>query len=200
MTTSSSSTRTRRRSGGTIDRPIVVLLPSGTINAQSPGGASASIVPISVEMLIAKPTSRPLSIRLQGWVRDYTHWDAWNLLVRASEVAETGMGDWRNFLSVNQQALDGVDLFPASRGAGSPGRPLRSPESRRCPDVRSESGRLAVVRDGSARLTPFMEGDFEVQVSAEKAGMDGDPFCRRVQPLLRREPANTAPFPGCEED
>ena len=62
-TTSSNSIRTRRASGGTNDRPSVVLLPSGTINAKSPGGASASIVPISVEMLIAKPTSRLLRIK-----------------------------------------------------------------------------------------------------------------------------------------
>ena len=67
-TTSSSSARTRRVSGDTIDRPSVVLLPYGTINAQSPGGASASIVPICLEMLIAKSTSRPLSIKLGCWV------------------------------------------------------------------------------------------------------------------------------------
>ena len=87
-------------SGGTIDRPSVVLLPSGTINAKSPGGASASIVPICLEMLIAKPTSRPLSIKPGCRVLDYTRWDARNVLVRASEVAETGMAGWRRFLSV----------------------------------------------------------------------------------------------------
>ena len=58
------------------------------------------IVPIRLEMLIAKPTSRPLSIKLGCWVLDYTRWDARNVLVRASEVAETGMAVWRNFLSV----------------------------------------------------------------------------------------------------
>ena len=78
-------------SGGTIDRPSVVLLPYGTIDAKSPGGVSASIVPISVEMLIAKPTYRLLSIKPGCWVLDYTRWNARNVLVRASEGAETGM-------------------------------------------------------------------------------------------------------------
>ena len=66
------------------------MLPPGTINAKSPGGASASIVPICLEILIAKPTSRPLSIKLGCWVLDETRWDSRNVLVRASEVAETG--------------------------------------------------------------------------------------------------------------
>jgi len=54
-------------------------------------------------MLIAKPTSRPLSIKPGCRVLDYTRWDARNVLVRASEVAETGARVFRKFLPVSLQ-------------------------------------------------------------------------------------------------